>query len=194
MNLTDPVKWTDVAQLVATVIGFVLVIVQLRRLRSATEGDTHADLYGQYMEVGKLFLSKPHLRPYFYESAAIDVAAPDGARTSQEVAVMCELVTSLLEHAALQEPNLPGDSWEECWKAYTYERFDCSAVLREWWRANESMYAARFRKVVNSRLETRNCWSRAASHSGGAEGQRIRGAAASTARTWSDVGALPSTV
>src|SRR5690349_18146151 len=55
----EAVKWTDEAQLVVTVLGFVLVVFQLRGLRRQVEGDTHADLYGQYMELGKLFLSKP---------------------------------------------------------------------------------------------------------------------------------------
>ena len=151
MNLAEAVKWTDVAQLLVTVIGFVFVVLQLRSLRRATEGDTHADLYGQYMEMGKLFLRKPHLRPYFYDSAEIDVTAPNGARIKQEVAMMCELITTLLEHAALQRPNLPGESWEECWKAYTYARFDSSSVLREWWRCNQQVYADSFRKVVNAR-------------------------------------------
>jgi len=152
MEPANVVKWTDVAQLVATVIGFVFVAVQLRSLRKATEGDTHADLYGQYMELGKLFLRNPHLRPYFYDSAEIDGDAPGNSRIHQEIAIMCELVTSLLEHASLQKCNLPGESWEECWQSYTFERFDSSSVLREWWRANETLYAATFRKLVNARL------------------------------------------
>jgi hypothetical protein len=155
MNLTEAVKWTDVAQLLVTIIGFVFVVLQLWSLHRQTEGDTHADLYGQYMELGKLFLRNPHLRPYFYESAEIDGTAPDSGRIRQEVAMMCELTTTLLEHAALQKHNLPGESWEDCWKAYTYARFDSSSVLREWWRANEKVYAASFRMIVNSRPVSR---------------------------------------
>jgi len=64
-NLSEAVKWTDVAQLGITAIGFVLIAFQLWGLRSSTEGDTHADLHGQYMELGKLFLSKPALAPVF---------------------------------------------------------------------------------------------------------------------------------
>jgi hypothetical protein len=165
MNLTEAVKWTDVAQLVATVIGFVFVVFQLRELQRATQGDTHADLYGQYMEMGKLFLRKPHLRPYFYDSAEIDVTAPNSARIKQEVAMMCELITTLLEHAALQRPNLPGESWEECWRAYTYARFDSSSVLREWWLCNQAVYADSFRKVVNGRPPPKNKAAGARDHS-----------------------------
>jgi hypothetical protein len=137
---------------VATVIGFVFVVFQIRYLRRATQGDTHADLYSQYMEMGKLFLRKPHLRPYFYHSAEIDVTAPNSARLKQEVAMMCELITTLLEHAALQRPNLPGESWKECWQAYTCARFDNSSVLREWWESNKEVYAESFRKIVDARL------------------------------------------
>jgi hypothetical protein len=150
MNLTEAVKWTDVAQLLVTIIGFVFVVLQLGSLRRQIEGDTHADLYGQYMEMGKLFLRKPHLRPYFYDSTEIDM--------------MCELITTLLEHAALQRHNLPGESWADCWRAYTYARFDSSSVLRQWWRANEEVYAASFRTIVNSRpVPRRSADQRAAS-------------------------------
>ena len=164
MNLTEAVKWTDVAQLLVTIIGFVFVVLQLGSLRRQIEGDTHADLYGQYMEMGKLFLRKPHLRPYFYDSTEINVTAANSGRIKQEVDMMCELITTLLEHAALQRHNLPGESWADCWRAYTYARFDSSSVLRQWWRANEEVYAASFRTIVNSRpVPRRSADQRAAS-------------------------------
>jgi hypothetical protein len=155
MNLTEAVKWTDVAQLLTTIVGFVFVIAQLFALRNQTRGDTHADLYGQYMELGKLFFRKPYLRPYFYESREIDGTTPNSSEIRQEIAMVCELTTTLLEHAALQRHNLPGESWEECWKAYTYARFDSSSVLRAWWHDNETVYALKFREIVNDWLKSR---------------------------------------
>ena len=65
--------------------------------------------------------------------------------------MMCELLAGLLEHAALQRKNLPGEFWEECWRNYTYERFDSSPALREFWRDNPKLYALTFRTVVNFR-------------------------------------------
>src|ERR1700689_4242082 len=113
------VKWTDVGQLCATVIGFVLILYQVRLLRKATAGSTYASLYGEYTEVCKLFLKTPYLRPYFYDSVEVPADVPGNEKIRQEVEIMCELVTGLLEHAALQKENIPANAWEECWREYT---------------------------------------------------------------------------
>jgi len=148
---THGTKWTDVLQLLATVVGFAWIIIQMRHLRRSTAGNTYASLYGEYMDVCKLFLGRPHLRPYFYDSAAVGADVPGSDPIRQEIETMCELMTGLLEHAALQQMNLPGDIWEECWKEYTNARFNQSPAMRSYWEVNQHLYAKSFRDVVEAR-------------------------------------------
>ena len=148
---SNGVKWTEVAQLGVTILGFLTVIYQMWRVGRSTAGNTYASLYGEYMDVCKLFLKTPRLRPYFYNSATVgaDVSADDPLRI--EIETMCELMTGLLEHAALQQVNIPGDIWEECWEKYTNERYNDSPAMRSYWDRNQHLYAKKFRTVVATR-------------------------------------------
>jgi hypothetical protein len=46
------------------------------------------------MDVCKLFLEKPQLRPYFYHPAAGGPKTPDAGEDLQKVEAMCDLMTS----------------------------------------------------------------------------------------------------
>ncbi len=87
-------------------------------IQRAIQSDTHSKLYTHYLEVTKLLLQKPQLRPYFYGGKVLDKSVPDQADIRQEIEVMCEVFLSLFEHAVVQKNNLPGDSWQNCWRAY----------------------------------------------------------------------------
>jgi hypothetical protein len=145
------VKWTDVAQLGVSVIGFGLIIYQIWLLRRSTAGSTYASLYGEYSDVCKLFLEKPYLRAYFYNAEPVPTKAQGNEPILQEVETMCELVTGLLEHAALQKKNIPPNIWKECWEKYTYERFDRSPALAIFWKANKHWYAEDFKDILAAR-------------------------------------------
>jgi hypothetical protein len=145
------VKWTEVVQLGVTILGFLTVIYQMWRVGRSTAGNTYASLYGEYMDVCKLLLERPQLRPYFYHPAAGAPEMPGGGEDRQKVEAMCELMTGLLEHATLQKMNIPGNIWEECWKKYTEDRFNESPAMRAYWQRNRHLYAGDFRKVVDER-------------------------------------------
>jgi hypothetical protein len=99
----------------------------------------------------QLFLAKPHLRPCFYASAPGSTDVPSSGPTSDEIETMCELMTGLLEHAALQQMNIPGNIWQECWEEYTNARFNESPAMRSYWKRCEHLYAGKFRAVVAAR-------------------------------------------
>jgi hypothetical protein len=134
-------SWTSDVQAIASIIGFVVVIYQIWRLKLTIQGDTHSKLYTHYLEVTKLLLQKPELRPYFYEGKTLDAKLPADAELRQQVEMMSEVFLGLLEHAVLQRKNLPGDSWNNCWKAYVRERYTTSPELARFFRANQKWYA-----------------------------------------------------
>jgi hypothetical protein len=145
----EAVKWTDVAQLAVAIIGFVLILLQLGKLKEQLAGDAYTSLYEQYVEVGKLFLERPELRPYFYNDDAVDERARDGKTTLAQVEIVAELMTGLLEHAALQRKSMPKKIYEQCWQEYTRERFEKSPALRAFWEENKGWYAEKFYEIAD---------------------------------------------
>jgi hypothetical protein len=150
--LTEGVKWTDAVQAIVSVVGFIVIIIQLRQLKLSLQSDTHSKLYTHYLEMIKLFLEKPELRPYFYEGKAIQQSVPNHARTrqEQEVEVMCEIMLSVFEHAVMQEKNLPKDSRDNCWEAYVRERYNGSPELKRFFEANRTWYAKALSDLLHS--------------------------------------------
>jgi hypothetical protein len=151
---TAGVKWTDVAQLGVSIVGFGFVWYQVRQLSKAVAGDAYASLYEQYVDMGKLFLERPHLRPFFYENLPVDDKVPGGQKTLAEVEILSELMTGLLEHAALQRNSMPKKIYKECWQEFTKDRFK-SPALTAFWKKNKGWYASEFRHVVDGCLEGR---------------------------------------
>ena len=149
-------KWTDVLPAIISTVGFGLVIYQIWRLKLSVQGETHSRLYNHYLEINKLLLAKPNLRPYFYENKVFGrgESGTEEAQLRGEVEMMCELIAGLLEHAVLQKNKLPPDSWENCWKAYTYERFEKSGELERFFAENQKWYAKVFCDLVNERSKT----------------------------------------
>jgi len=161
-NAKDKVTWTDLEamipmmgfglQIVISIAGFTLVWWQIKQLNRSIAGDTHSKLYDHYLKVTELLSQKPALRPFFYEGVELERGFPGYADLRAEIEMTCEIILGLLEHAAVQEKNLPKETWETCWKAYTHERFEKSPELQKFFKDNRKWYAEPFRKVVGSRF------------------------------------------
>jgi hypothetical protein len=152
MGMEAGVRWTEVAQLVVAVVAFPLLFYQILQLKQALQGDAHSNLYDHYLKVTELFLQRPHLRPYFYDAKLFaGDADPEANETlRREIDTMSETIAALLEHAAMQKSNLPGDSWNNCWRAFTVERFRQSPELRTFVATNGGWYAETFCKMLES--------------------------------------------
>jgi hypothetical protein len=135
------VTWTDDVQAIVSIVGFIVIIIQLRQVKRSLQSDAHSKLYTHYLEMTKVFLQKPQLRAYFYEGKTLDQSTPHHGGLRQEIDLMCEINLSLFEHAVVQKHNLPGDSWDNCWKAYVQERYRSSPELKRFFAANRSWYA-----------------------------------------------------
>jgi hypothetical protein len=132
------VRWTDIVQVIVGVGGIPLIIYQLREVQRSIQGQTLSELYDHYHQVVSAFLKKPELRPYFYENKSFDESTSAGLRV--EVECMCELIAGILEHAMVQEKNVPSSAWSECWETFVIERIKKSSVLREYLKRNASWY------------------------------------------------------
>lgn len=159
---TGKVGWTDVQaiipiigfslQLLISSVGFALLIRQITLLNRGIQGDTHSKLYNHYLKVNDLLSKKPELRPYFYDGKPLEEGSPGHENVLAEIEMRSEIILGLLEHAAVQKNNLPADSWEHCWSAYTYERFKKSPELQKFFRNNYHWYAGSFCEVVRKKF------------------------------------------
>src|SRR6266849_437911 len=147
MRLDDLVTWAPVAQTVVAVVGFAFIIWQLIFLRREVLGATQDGLYEHYSEICKLFLARPHLRPYFYDNEPKPISSPaDRPSLNDEIEAMNEMILGLIEHAVVQRTNLPGDSWSHCWRPYAIERVQKSQTIRKFYEENKRWYADALRK------------------------------------------------
>ena len=138
INLSGPVQWAAVVQILAYIFGFFLVGYQVLLLVRNTRGSAQDRLYAHYMEVCKLFMQNPHLRPYFYDG----VAVPENDRKLRaEVDIMCEAIWGLIEHSVVQKCNIPDVGWKGCWLPYARERVAKSRELSRVFDLNAGWYA-----------------------------------------------------
>jgi hypothetical protein len=99
------------------------------------------------MEIEKLFMQNPELRPYFYGSASAGKAS---SKEQRKVAFMCEAIFGLVEHAVLQKWYMPRDAWKHCWRPYALERLKQSEELDKFFGPNEHYYSYKMCRVIKS--------------------------------------------
>jgi hypothetical protein len=147
-HIQGPMTAAAVIQVVVAIVGFFLVIMQLR-------GATQDRLYAHYLEICKLFMQNPELRPYFYGSGAkadeagtLEQTEACKQKLAPKVAFMCEAIFGLVEHAVLQRAYMPQDAWHHCWRPYALERLNESEELRNFFDPNAHWYSKKMRREM----------------------------------------------
>jgi len=145
----DAIPVTSYIQALAAVIGFIVVTYQVVQLRKNIRGATQDRLYAHYMEVCKMLMLKPHLYKFFYESKSYvkPVNNDEQDVIHEEIEIMSEMILGLMEHAKLQQRNLPKDAWDHCWRAYAYERIRKSVAIKEFFEENRQWYTIALARV-----------------------------------------------
>lgn len=144
-------NWAEVVQaigeagsLMVGIVGFGVVIYQIRQLKKAIHGETHGKLYPENYETIKLFLEYPQLRPYFYDNTDITRSSPD-----YNLAItVAELFCSLFEHVVLQMENLPEYMRPE-WENYIRSMYSSSPIIREHLNQNKTWYTKLLHDIVS---------------------------------------------
>ena len=139
-------NWTAVVQAVGAVaavvvgvLGFLFVWFQIRGLKQALHSDTHSKIYTEDFEILKLFVDKPHLRPYFYDNVEVMSGSADEAA----VQTIAEMWCCHFEHVMLQLDNLP-KFIRQSWLDYARYMTDCSPAIRACFKKlrNKGLYIA----------------------------------------------------
>lgn len=144
-TIDQPMTLAAAVQAFASVLAFLVIIFQLWMLIRNIRGATHDRIYAHYMEVCKLLMQKPYLRPYFYDKQVVSDA---DTTLKAEVEIMSEAIMGLIEHAVVQKRNMPRRSWRDCWKPYAQERLAKSVDLRKFFDQNKEWYTKMLRDEV----------------------------------------------
>jgi hypothetical protein len=146
-------SWADVALVAQTIIqfvGFPFVIWQVWELQKSLHSTTHSNIYTHYTDTIRWFLDKPHLYPYFRENRLLVGSVEPSAMPvrSAEVLTLCELTTTLFEHATLEKENMPSTTWENCWLPYIRASYKRSDEMVDFFKKNRSFYVPEFQELI----------------------------------------------
>jgi len=155
--------WIEFGQLVVAGAGLVVagaglafVWKQLLDVKTTIElqnkniqAQTLASIYREYFRACRELVKRPYLRPYLYEGKRFDDPHITDAVRAQ-VTAMCELMTGVLEQAAVQQNNLPDDAWSGCWAPFVRRMYENQASeFVAYYRANRDVYAVVFQNIVD---------------------------------------------
>jgi hypothetical protein len=151
---TADVKWTDAVQALIQCIGFPLVIYQVNELRKSLYSTTHSNIYTHYVDTVRWFLDKPALYPYFREGVCLkdSGSTPELVQTHAQVHTLCELTTTLFEHAILERRNMPSTTWRDCWLPYIEASYEHSIEMRLFFEAHHRFYVPEFCALITSEI------------------------------------------
>jgi len=117
---------------VLQLFAFYFLWDQLREVKASLHSQTHSNIYSHYSDTVRSFLDKPRLYPYFRNRVALDQNADPDVRA--EVDTLCELTTTLFEHATLEQHNMPSTTWKDCWLPYMVASYERSPEMRRFVR------------------------------------------------------------
>jgi hypothetical protein len=139
---------TSIVQATVSVVGFFFVIYQIIQLINGIKGTTEDRLYGQYGNICKTFMDKPHLHEYFYTNKKLE-ESPTDSKLRTEIDIMSEMILALIEHSVMQQQNMPTDAWKNCWLPYAKERIAKSAEMRRFFDSNKNWYSSALNKLMD---------------------------------------------
>jgi hypothetical protein len=152
--------WIEFGQLVIALGGVGFVIKQLFDVQESLDlqnknlqAQTLATIYREYFRVCREVVKRPHLRAFLYEGLRLDAAHKADDTLRAEVTTICELMTGVLEQAAVQRKNLPREAWLRCWRPFVREMYrNPASEFAEYYRKHRHFYATCFKAIVDPLL------------------------------------------
>jgi hypothetical protein len=129
----------------AFVVSVVLLAIQLRNGTRATLASVYQAMNGDMLQINRLFVDQPLLRPYFYGEKELTDESPD---ERERVHATAELFINFIDNVLTQMPLLPS-SLAEPWRTYFVSVTATSPVLRDFWNRRREFYSDEMRKLLD---------------------------------------------
>ncbi len=122
-------RWTvgvSISSLLISIVGFALVWLQLQGANESLRTGVYANMANWTLEISKMFLANPELRPYF--DGGKDISPSDPLYDKAEVVAeyLLDNMDSMLEFKSY----FPGGTPHQGWTNWMYDSFDESPLLR----------------------------------------------------------------
>jgi hypothetical protein len=133
---------------VALIVSVVLLGLQVRNGARATLASVYQAMNGDMLQINRLFVDQPLLRPYFYGAKELTDESPD---ERERVEATAELFINFIDNVLTQIPLLPS-SLAEPWRTYFVGVTTTSPVLRDSWKRRRESYSEEMRKLLDPLL------------------------------------------
>lgn len=117
----------------------------------ATRAAIYQGLNQFMLELDRIFIDNPQLRPYFYESCP----EPDDVVLRYQLSAVSEMYIDLMDNFLVQAPNLEAFI-SEPWDDYFRDLLRRSPAMRRFWRDHRNWYAAHMQRLLDPVLEEFN--------------------------------------
>jgi hypothetical protein len=125
-------NWTEAAQgicailsVIVTIIGFLLIIRQIRQTQKTIEQSNHTSIYAISAEFNKYLADNSELRPFLYEGKAFEMSQ----NLSDKILIVCEMLTDMFEFIVIEHRSI-NPSIYGTWRAYIELIYSKSPAFR----------------------------------------------------------------
>jgi hypothetical protein len=118
---------------------------QSRHAARATLASVYQAMNDNMLQINRLFIDRPLLRPYFYGEQELTDESPE---ERERIEATAELFTNFIDNVLTQMPLLPGNLAEP-WRAYFRSITTSSPVLRESWKRRRAWYSEEMRALLD---------------------------------------------
>jgi hypothetical protein len=136
----------------ALIVSVILLGLQVREMAKQSSHGARATLASVYqamndnmLQISRLFIDRPSLRPYFYRAQELADESPE---ERERIEATAELFINFIDNVLTQMPLLPS-SLAEPWRAYFSNVITTSPVLCEFWKRRRAWYSQEMRALLD---------------------------------------------
>jgi hypothetical protein len=127
------------------IASVVVLGLQVRNGVRATLAAVYQAMNDNMLQINRLFIDRPSLRPYFYGEQELTDESPE---ERERVEATAELFINLIDNVLTQMPLLPSNLAEP-WRTYFGSVTTSSPVLREFWTRRREWYSEQMRALMD---------------------------------------------
>jgi hypothetical protein len=125
--------------------SLVLLGLQVRQGARATLASVYQAMNDNMLQITRLFVDRPLLRPYFYGEQELADESPE---ERERVEATAELFINLIDNVLTQMPLLPSNLADP-WRTYFASVTTSSPVLREFWMRRREFYSEEMQALLD---------------------------------------------
>jgi hypothetical protein len=127
-------------------IASVIVLgLQVRNGVRATLASVYQAMNDNMLQINRLFIDRPLLRPYFYGEQELTDESPE---ERERVEATAELFINFIDNVLTQMPLLPSNLAEP-WRTYFSSVIKGSPVLCDFWKRRREWYSEEMRALLD---------------------------------------------